>query len=300
MGQGTYTDSEAIEGMVQRMAMLRNWSPQTLVAYCHDVLAAHEWLQEQQSCSVFDAKRKDIVAYLAALGQQQLKHASIARKRSALSVFYRYLCLEKRREDNPTEHLPRVMKEHRLPQSMSEEDVARLLDAPDVATAIGLRDRCMLELMYASGLRVSELVSLRLAQVDMVACLLRVLGKGGKERMVPFGETSEVYLQQWLQQRASDAPFLFSGRGGRAMTRQNFWLRVKKYAREVGMMPEPSPHTLRHAFATHLLSHGANLRSIQLMLGHAHITTTEIYTHINNQRLHACIEEHHPLGKQYD
>ena len=293
-------DSEAIEGMLQRMAMLRNWSPQTLAAYLQDVLDAHHWLQQEQSISLLTANRQAMIDYMGELGRRALKSSSIARKRSALSVFYRYLVLEKYREDNPADKLPRLMKEQRLPKSMSEQDVERLLDAPNIQTNIGLRDRCMLELMYASGLRVSELVQLRLAHVDMQVSLLRVLGKGGKERMVPFGATAALYLQQWLQQRPSATLFLFSGRGKNAMTRQNFWLRVKKYAEEAGIYPAPSPHTLRHAFATHLLSHGANLRSIQLMLGHAHITTTEIYTHISNQRLQECVEAYHPLGSHDD
>jgi len=292
--------AEEVDGILQRLRMLKNWSKQTLVAYHLDLLDAQQWCFEHVDCNIFTAKNNDILAYMSSLSQRELRPSSIARKRSALSTFYTYLVLENMRDDNPTKVLPKVRQVRILPKSLSEQHVNDLLEAPDISDMHGLRDRCMLELMYASGLRVSELVSLQLGHVDMQEKLLRVVGKGDKERLVPFGETSQSFLMQWLQMRpkVSNA-FLFPGRGNRAMTRQNFWLRIKKHGQAAGLHPLPSPHVLRHAFATHLLNHGADLRSIQWMLGHAHITTTEIYTHVSQQRLHEVIETCHPLGQNH-
>ena len=183
---------------------------------------------------------------------------------------------------------------------MGESDVGMLLAPPDTDTPTGLRDRAMLEVLYATGLRVSELVSLRLAQVDFQAGLVRVTGKGDKERVVPFGEEAERWLKAWQQMRPKSpaSPFLFAGRGGKAMSRQNFWLRIKQYAEQAGIRPLPSPHTLRHAFATHLLNHGADLRAVQMLLGHAHVTTPDISTHVTRARLHDAVNPSHPLGHQ--
>jgi len=291
---------EEVEGILQRMGMLKNWSKQTLVSYQLDLRDAQQWILEKRCCNLFVCKDSDVLAYMGELSQRELRASSIARKRSALSTFYTYLVIENMRDDNPIKVLPKVRQVRLLPKSISEEQVGALLEAPDISNVHGLRDRCMLELMYASGLRVSELVNLQLGHVDMQENLLRVVGKGDKERLIPFGQTSKVFLTQWLQQRAllSNA-FLFPGRGNKAMTRQNFWLRIKKHGQAAGLKPLPSPHVLRHAFATHLLNHGADLRSIQWMLGHAHITTTEIYTHVSQERLHECIESCHPLGKNY-
>ena len=173
-----------------------------------------------------------------------------------------------------------------------------LINAPNSDTTTGLRDRCMLEILYATGLRVTELVELRLSHVDLAAGLVRVIGKGDKERMVPFGAEAAEWLQQWLiaRPREPSSPFIFAGRAGKPMTRQNFWLRLKQYAVQAGVTPLPSPHTLRHAFATHLLNHGADLRAVQMLLGHANVTTTEIYTHVTRARLHDVVNRSHPLG----
>jgi len=198
--------------------------------------------------------------------------------------------------------LPAQRRHHPLPKMIGEEDVNVLLNMPETSTLIGLRDRCMLEMLYATGLRVSELVSLRMAQVDQSAMLVRVIGKGDKERLVPFGEVAADWLIKWLAERRQMSgtmvsPFLFPGRGGNVMTRQNFWQRLKRYARQAGLRQTLSPHTLRHAFATHLLNHGADLRAVQMLLGHANISTTEIYTHVSRVRLHELVNRAHPLGK---
>jgi len=288
---------DKVEGLLQRLAMLRNWSRQTLSAYRSDLMDAHTFLQISQS-TLFDAKPEALALYLGALMKRGLRPSSIQRKRSALSTWYSFLQQEDLREDHPVRHLPKMRRGRPLPKNMSEKDVTELLQAPDVDSMHGLRDRCMLELMYATGMRVSELVNLQLGCLDMHAGIVRVLGKGDKERLIPFGEEAASWLSKWLDQRPNVAnAFVFPGRACKAMSRQNFWLRMRNYAKKIALEPLPSPHVLRHAFATHLLNHGADLRSVQMMLGHANITTTEIYTHVSRIRLHQWVDAAHPLGK---
>ncbi len=291
---------ERISGLLQRQAMLRGWSARTAAAYRTDLLDAQTFLAGRK-CNLFDAGRDDILQYLAALAGRGLKGASIRRRRSALSSWFGLLQEEGIREDHPARRLPVQRAGRNLPRQISENDVEALLGAPDTSTPVGLRDRCMLEILYATGLRVSELVGLQLSFVDREAGLVRVIGKGNKERLVPFGEEAGFWLERWLQQRSSccgkASPYLFPGRGGRAMSRQNFWQRIRCYALQAGISPLPSPHTLRHAFATHLLNHGADLRAVQMLLGHANISTTEIYTHVSRVRLHEAVNRAHPLGR---
>lgn len=291
------TDEERMEGLLRRLGMLRGWSTQTMSAYSADLRHAHEFLHNHCDHSIFQASQEDISCYLGSLKKRGLKDSSIYRRRSSLSTWYNYLQEEGWREDHPVRHLPNMRRGRRLPKEMSELQVELLLATPDTTERTGLRDRCMLELMYATGLRVSELVGLTLSNIDLQAGIVRVIGKGNKERVVPFGEEAGSWLERWLQLRAHVAnPHLFPGRSGRAMSRQNFWQRIKLYAGQAGISPLPSPHTLRHAFATHLLNHGADLRAVQMLLGHAHITTTEIYTHISRARLHELVNGSHPLG----
>jgi len=299
MSTSEHTNEEIITGLLQRLAMLRGWSAKTTESYRSDLLHADTFFCAAGS-SLMLADQAAVLAYLASLGRSGLKESSIQRKRSALSTWFTHLQDQGLREDHPARHLPRVRKGRPLPKLMNEYDVEALLAAPDITTATGLRDRAMLELLYATGLRVSELVGLQLAHVDMAAGLLRVIGKGDKERLVPFGEEAEGWLHDWLELRPprSATPFVFPGRGGKAMSRQNFWLRLKQYAVTANISPLPSPHTLRHAFATHLLNHGADLRVVQMLLGHANVTTTEIYTHVSRTRLHDLVNRSHPLGKK--
>jgi len=286
-----------ITGLLQRLAMLRGWSPCTTTSYRSDLLHADAFFLSHQS-SLMQADSSAILAYLAELGRDGLQSSTIQRRRSALSTWFTWLQDQHLREDHPARHLPKLHKSRPLPKLMSERDVERLLAAPETEAAVGLRDRCMLELLYATGVRVSELVGLKRGQLDLEAGLVRVIGKGNKERVVPFGEEAGRWLQQWLLIRPVQpaSPYLFAGRGGREMTRQNFWLRIKQYATVAGIRPLPSPHTLRHAFATHLLNHGADLRAVQMLLGHAHVTTTEIYTHVSRARMHDLVNRSHPLG----
>jgi len=289
-----------IEGLLQRTAMLRGWSPRTTSSYYADLRDAQYFLAGKGS-DLFDATEASLMEYLAHLRRRGLKDTTLRRRRSALSTWFGFLQSEGLRSDNPIRRLPAQRRRRPLPKMLGEGEVEVLLNAPETATSIGLRDKCMLEMLYATGLRVSELVSLRIAQVDQSAMLVRVVGKGDKERMVPFGEIAADWLAKWLNERqriyeAMASPFLFPGRGGRAMTRQNFWQRLKRYARHAGLRQMPSPHTLRHAFATHLLNHGADLRAVQMLLGHANISTTEIYTHVSRARLHEAVNRAHPLG----
>jgi len=292
---------DRITGLLQRQAMLRGWSPRTTASYRTDLLDAQAFLARRKR-SLFDAGKDDIMHYLANLARRGLRGSSIRRRRSALSTWFGLLQEEGFRDDHPARKLPAQRPSRALPKLLSEAEVETLLQSPDVGAIVGLRDRCMLEVLYATGLRVSELVALQLSQVDMAAGLVRVIGKGNKERLVPFGEEAGFWLHRWSQQRQQAvggraSPYVFPGRRGKAMTRQNFWQRVKLYARQAGIKPMPSPHTLRHAFATHLLNHGADLRAVQMLLGHANISTTEIYTHVSRVRLHELVNTAHPLGR---
>ncbi|RMH61828.1 MAG: site-specific tyrosine recombinase XerD [Zetaproteobacteria bacterium] len=283
--------------MLDRLAMLRGWSHATRAAYAADLRDAETFFRALAS-DVFRADRALVLRYLSALARRGLSQATIRRRRSALATWFAFLLDQGLREDHPAHELPPMRRQRPLPKMMSERDVERLLAAPDVSQPLGLRDRCMLELLYATGVRVSELVRLPLAGLDRAAGLVRVVGKGDKERLVPYGEEAARWLDAWLEARPGSppSPFLFPGRQGRAMTRQNFWQRIRHYAKAAGIRPLPSPHTLRHAFATHLLAHGADLRAVQLLLGHAHVTTTEIYTHVARARLHQLVNRNHPLG----
>ena len=293
------TNEETITGLLQRLAMLRGWSPKTTESYRSDLLHADAFFCTAHT-SLMQASQGAVLKYLASLGRKGLRETTIQRRRSALSTWFTYLQDQGMRHDHPARYLPKMRKSRPLPKLMSEQDVEALLAAPDTQTATGIRDRCMLEILYATGLRVSELTGLQLAHIDIAAGLVRVIGKGDKERLVPFGEEAARWLQQWLAARPNEpaSPFLFPGRAGKIMSRQNFWLRLKQYAVLANISPLPSPHTLRHAFATHLLNHGADLRAVQMLLGHANVTTTEIYTHVSRARLHDLVNQSHPLGKR--
>ena len=245
----------------------------------------------------------DLVAYLGHRYEKGASARSMARALSTLRRFYRYLLREKVIEVDPTALLESPKIGRSLPATLSEKEVVELIDAPDMSTPEGLRDRAMLEVLYATGLRVSELVGLALDEMNLQMGVVRVTGKGNKERLVPMGEQAVNWLQQYL---AEVRPALMQGHGqvdevfvtrrGAGMTRQAFWYLVKKYADQVGIHHHLSPHTLRHAFATHLVNHGADLRVVQMLLGHSDISTTQIYTHVAQARLQALHQAHHPRG----
>ena len=292
-------NSAALERFVDHLWVEFGLSRNTQVAYRADLesLAGH---LRARDISLEAAAEADLMDFLARAARQSNRTA--ARRLSTLRRFYRYLQREGLRGDDPTLRLTGLPMRRALPHSLAERDVEALLSAPGCATALRRRDGVMLEVLYATGLRVSELVALTLAQVNLVAGVVRVVGKGNKERLVPLGEVAVTALEQYVRevrpvlvkQRQTDA--LFPSNRGACMTRQAFWQLVVRYAAEAGIHTPISPHTLRHAFATHLLNHGADLRVVQLLLGHADISTTQIYTHLARERLKQLHQAHHPRG----
>lgn len=273
----------------------------SIASYRADLLHWLAWLEQDKTRSLLSANRGDIERYLAAQFQADAKASSINRRLASLRRFYRLQNQRGVLATDPTQRIKAPKIPRRLPNNLSEAQVSVLLRTPDIATDLGLRDRAMLETLYATGLRVTELVGLKIQQINLDMGVVRVIGKGNKERLVPLGEEAIDWLQRYLEQtrphyaKLSDALFLTARR--RPLTRQTFWYRIKHYAREAQIPVETlSPHTLRHAFATHLLNHGADLRVVQLLLGHADITTTQIYTHVARERLKQIHAQHHPRG----
>ena len=273
----------------------------TLAAYRRDLTLLADWLARTNGKALVEAGEADLREYAVARHAGSAA-ASTNRRLTVFKRFFRWTLRERLTSADPTLRLVAARQPLRVPQSLSEAQVEALLDAPDVATPLGLRDRTMLELMYASGLRVSELVGLKTVNVSFVDGALRVTGKGAKERLVPFGEEAHGWMQRYLGEsraailggQASEALFV-TARGG-PMTRQMFWKLVKTHALAAAIAAPISPHTLRHAFATHLLNHGADLRAVQMLLGHADISTTTIYTHVARERLKDLHAMHHPRG----
>jgi integrase/recombinase XerD len=274
-------------------------SDNTVQAYRQDLESFAKWLA-QFDTDLAAATRADILKYQGVRLAQGRKVRSEARLLSSLRRFYRYLCREAIRETDPTTQIesPRIGKP--LPSSLTEQEVEDLLAQPNINKALGLRDRTMLEVLYATGLRVSELVTLKFEQVNMRQGLVRCIGKGNKERLVPLGEIALDWLQQYLLEarpmllEGHISEDLFPTRRGKAMSRQAFWYLIKRYAKQADINKDLSPHTLRHAFATHLLNHGADLRVVQLLLGHSDLSTTQIYTHVAKERLKSLHATHHP------
>ncbi|PHS25251.1 MAG: site-specific tyrosine recombinase XerD [Methylophaga sp.] len=276
-------------------------SKNTVEAYQRDLLGFAAWLH-QSDTDLVAATREDILKYQGVRLREGRKARSEARLLSTLRRFYRYLCREEIRDSDPTAKIesPRLGKP--LPSSLTEDEVESLLEQPDVYVPLGLRDRTMLEVLYATGLRVSELVTLTFEQLNMRQGLIRCVGKGNKERLVPLGEIALDYLQRYFVEsrpallKGKVNEDLFPTQRGKAMTRQAFWYLIKKYAKQADIKKDLSPHTLRHAFATHLLNHGADLRVVQLLLGHSDLSTTQIYTHVAKERLKILHAQHHPRG----
>ena len=294
-------DQACIDAFIDAMWLEDGLSTNTLAAYRRDLAGYSHWLAQGAPATGIDGSAEHhLQGYLAA--QFGVSKASTANRR--LTVLRRYFHWALRQgtvRQDPTLRLFAAKPPMRSPSTLSEAQVEALLSAPDASTALGLRDRAMLELLYASGLRVSELVGLRLFELSMNDGIVRVTGKGSKQRLVPFGQVARDWLLRYLAGarpellagRQSEDLFV-TGRDGSAMTRMNFWLIVRRHAVAAGIHTQLSPHTLRHAFATHLLNHGADLRSVQLLLGHADISTTTIYTHVARERLKSLHGAHHP------
>lgn len=291
-----------LERFLEELWAVEGLAPLTLEAYRRDLITLQRWLATR-GVPLADAGRADLLGFLGARMQAGARPRSAARWLSSLRRFYRFLVGAGLRTDDPSVRIEAPRPGSPLPDSLSEAQVEALLAAPDLATALGLRDRAMLEVLYATGLRVSELVALEHSQINTRQGVLRVTGKGARERLVPLGEEAgdglRTYLQQSrpeLMQGHSPAEAVFVTRRGAGMTRQAFWYRIKTYAVAAGIRAPLSPHTLRHAFATHLLDHGADLRVVQMLLGHSSLSTTQIYTHVARARLQALHAEHHPRG----
>ena len=290
-----------IERFIDALWIEDGLSTQTLAAYRRDLSLFAQWLQAGAGRRLADTRESDLLAYMAE------RHAATRvttanRRLSVFKRFSRWALREKLIDTDPTLRLQAARQPLRVPKILSEAQVEALLAAPDTDTPLGLRDRTMIELMYASGLRVSELVTLKTVYLSLDEGALRVTGKGAKERLVPFGAEAHAWVRRYLSEaragilkgQASDALFV-TARGG-PMTRQMFWKLIKAHALRAGIHAPLSPHTLRHAFATHLLNHGADLRAVQMLLGHADISTTTIYTHVARERLKQLHAQHHPRG----
>ncbi len=290
-------DRELIERFADGIWLERGLSANTLASYQSDLRHLAGWCEG----GLMAASRADLQAYLASLVTEgQAQPRTSARRLSSLRQFYQWAVREGLMDKDPTALIEAPRLGRPLPKTLSEQQVEDLLLAPDLSRPEGLRDRGMLELLYATGLRVSELVGLSVDQVSLSQGLVRVIGKGGKERLVPMGEQAIEWIERFVRAGRAEllhgrpCEALFPTRRGGGMTRQAFWYRIKKHARAAGIGVELSPHTLRHAFATHLVNHGADLRVVQLLLGHSSLSTTQIYTHVARERLKALHRSHHP------
>ncbi|MCY7306800.1 MAG: site-specific tyrosine recombinase XerD [Rhodoferax sp.] len=298
------TSSQLVDGFIDALWLEEGLSKNTLLAYRRDLAQFALWLGSV-GVLLDAAQEHHLQAYFSHRHSSTMA-TSANRRLTVFKRYYRLALRERRILADPTQKLHAARQPLRVPKTLTESEVERLLAAPDVSTQLGVRDRTMIELMYASGLRVSELVGLRVLNVSLQENVLRVFGKGNKERLVPFGEEASNWIRQYLAQvrpsmlgpRQTVALFV-TGSGvnaGSGMSRVMFWNIIKKYAALAGIAPAPSPHTLRHAFATHLLNHGADLRAVQMLLGHADISTTTIYTHVARERLKQLHAKHHPRG----
>ena len=295
-------NGQVLEAFIDHLWIEYGLSKNTLQAYRADLVQLDVWLSHSGS-HLLKAQRHDLLGFLSHKVSQGIKASSAARLLSSIRRFYRFQVRLHSLKVDPSAEIEFPKSARHLPEVLTEEDVEQLLLAPDLETAAGLRDRAMLELLDACGLRVSELVGLLLQQVNLRTGVIRVLGKGSKERLIPFGEEAGDWIERYLQEArpellkgSTESPALFVSNRKTAMTRQTFWHLIKRHAAGAGIEKSLSPHTLRHAFATHLLNHGADLRVVQLLLGHSDLSTTQVYTHIARARLQALHKQHHPRG----
>ena len=293
-------ESHLIDSFLRFLQLEKGLSKNTVSSYQTDISGFNQW-RSDQAIKISEVNLSDAENFIVSLRKKELAPASISRKISSLKSLFVYLKKQQYIRTNPFQDLvlPKIPKS--LPKSMSMAEVNTLLDAPDTSTFIGLRDKTMLELMYATGLRVSELVSLKYSSFDFERSVIKVLGKGSKERIIPFGDSALSWLKQYIDFRrqnnlSMNSKYFFISQKLSQVTRQSFWQRVEHYQKIASIPYKISPHTLRHAFATHLLNNGADLRSVQMLLGHSDLSTTQIYTHIAKQRLSEMIKKHHPRG----
>ncbi len=295
-------EKRTIDDFVESLWLEHGLSLNTQSAYKSDLMHYLQWAEKEEHPGFLSLNSGDLYDYISFRIQQGMQPRSVARFISSTRRFYRYLLRQKIVTEDPARLLEMPKMGKHLPVSLSEQDVENLLQTPDIHNPIEYRDRVMLELLYATGIRVSELVSLPILAVSLEQGVVQVTGKGNKQRLIPFGEEAQDWLENYLLSTRKQllaerqSPYLFVTRRGHMMTRQAFWYRIKKYAKLAGITTQLSPHVLRHAFATHLLNHGADLRVVQLLLGHSDLSTTQIYTHIARQRLQQLHQQHHPRG----
>jgi integrase/recombinase XerD len=298
------TNAEIIENFLIYLTLEKKLSSNSNYSYKEDILLFNDFLREtvpEDPCSLLSFQKEQIENFLASRSEQNYKASSNQRMLSCLRTFIKYCHIEHLRSDNPLVAISSPKKEETLPEYLTENEVQSLLEAPNTADPMELRDKAMIELMYASGLRVSELINLTVNDISMEENIIRVIGKGNKERLVPFADITGKWLNEYLTKVRNliqdPSEYLFLSKKKGAMTRQAFWYRIKEYALRIGINKNIHPHTLRHSFATHLLNHGATIFDVQLMLGHACVDTTQIYTHIANQKLKNLHQEFHPRAK---
>ncbi|OAG28341.1 site-specific tyrosine recombinase XerD [Thermodesulfatator autotrophicus] len=297
-------DTSLLDLYLSVLAVEKGYSPKTVEAYASDLNDFFSFIEEKGLKNLSEVKAPHILLYLARQREKGISPETVARRLSALRGFFKYLVLEHDFPENPVTLVEGPRLSRKLPVVLSAGEVERLLEAPDISTPLGLRDRAMLELLYASGLRVSELVTLKLFDLNLEVGFVRVMGKGGKERLVPTGEVAREFIQKYLKKarpkllgKRFDEAHIFLNKRGRPLTRQRFWQIIKTYALKAGLNPRDiTPHSLRHSFATHLLERGADLRTVQMLLGHASLSTTQIYTHVQAETLRKVHEKYHPRG----
>ena len=294
--QITNKEDSNLRSFLNYLLVDKGLSKNTVKAYEADISSFFRWLINKD-LEYKNLQEEHINQYISFLFQKKMKSSSVNRKISSIKSLYIFLVKRNFIKNSPLNDVVTPKQEKYLPESMSEDEVDKLLNSPNVANKIENRDKAMIEMLYATGMRISELVNLKMTDVDMKRCVVKVFGKGSKERLVPFGETALDSLKAYLNERVqSSSKEIFLSNRGKKMTRVAFWQRVKIYLVRENLKNSISPHTLRHAFATHLLNRGADLRSVQLLLGHSDLSTTQIYTHIAKQRLSDVLKKHHPRG----
>ena len=286
-----------IESFLDSLYIEKGLSQNTVQSYKNDISSFATWVEKYPDTSLAKTTKSNINQYIAHLFKSGLKSSSVNRKISTIKSFFIFLLKKKHILLSPVEDIDMVRQEKYLPVSMSEKEVELLLKSPSLDSFIGRRDRAMIEMLYATGMRISELINLKITDVDCNRLVAKVMGKGSKERLIPYGEIAADHLNIYLQDRKDiNSNEIFLSNRGKKITRGAFWNRIKLYLRKENLKESISPHTLRHAFATHLLNRGADLRSVQILLGHSDLSTTQIYTHIAKKRLGEILKKHHPRG----
>ncbi len=299
--KSVFRKDQHIVAFLNSLIIEKGLSKNTIQSYESDIYQLYQWNISKNKKRITEIKKIDTSQYISYLFSQNLRSTSVNRKISSLKTFFNFLLKKKLINANPFADQIMPKKPISLPKSISEDDVVKLLDAPKSDSLIGLRDKAMLELLYASGVRISELVNIKFSDLDLERNIIKVFGKGSKERLVPFGEDAAQCISAYIDERKKNKDiasikYIFLNNRGSKISRHAFWHRLKEYCLEIGLKRDISPHTLRHAFATHLLNRGADLRSVQVLLGHSDLSTTQIYTHIAKQRLSELFKKHHPRG----